>query len=230
MAKILDPALQDYYNGICCSNTTPQGKITLTGGVADGLYTDLASAIAYIQGFTSATITDASLSGDTFKFTVPAGSDFSLSTGFMATTTGNFVDNLGLVTILDANAFQDAQGNNVLGNCTFGSESFQGATGNNTFGNSTFGDNSFKVSSGTNTINNILLTYVNSAFAESYTGTMNILGNIGTTEGNDYPNFFPGASGATINVLASKQTSDGGNVEGDILLAQNNGAQVNFVL
>jgi len=135
-----------------------------------------------------------------------------------------------LVTILDANAFQDAQGNNVLGDCTFGSESFQGATGNNTFGNSTFGDNSFKVSSGTNTINNILLTYANSAFALSYTGIMNILGNIGTTEGNDYPNFFSNASGATINVLASKQTSDGGNVEGDIALAQTNGATVNFTL
>jgi hypothetical protein len=59
---------------------------------------------------------------------------------------------------------------------------------------------------------------------------MNITGNIGTTEGNDYPNFFNNAGGATINVLASKQTSDGGNVEGDILLAQNNGANVNFTL
>jgi hypothetical protein len=225
----MDIDIQNYKNGLCCP-AVPQGLITLTGGVADGLYTDLASAIAYIQGFTSATITDASLSGDVFKFTVPAGSDFSLSTGFMATTTGNFVDNLGLVTILDASAFQDAQGNNVLGDCTFGSESFQGATGNNTFGNSTFGDNSFKVSSGTNTINNILLTYANSAFALSYTGIMNILGNIGTTEGNDYPNFFPGASGATINALATKATSNGGIAEGDLDLAQTNGAQVNYVL
>jgi hypothetical protein len=53
------------------------GKITITGGVGAGLYTDLANAIAYINGFTSATVTDATLVGDVFKFTVPAGSDFS---------------------------------------------------------------------------------------------------------------------------------------------------------
>jgi hypothetical protein len=59
---------------------------------------------------------------------------------------------------------------------------------------------------------------------------MNITGNIGTTEGNDYPNFFPNASGATINALATKATSNGGIAEGDLDLAQTNGAQVNYVL
>jgi hypothetical protein len=210
MGKILDPAIQDYFNGICCD--TPQGLITLTGGVADGLYTDLASAIAYIQGFTSATITDASLVGDTFKFTVPAGSDFSLSKGFLvAGLAVNIQDPDGLITKFGTNAFIGNTENNLLRNVEFGNDSFNYATGNNT-------------------IESILLSNLSDSFAISYTGTMNISGNIGTTEGNDYPNFFPGASAATINVLASKQTSNAGGVEGDILLAQNNGAQVNFVL
>jgi hypothetical protein len=229
MAKVLEPALQDYYNGICCNNTTPQGKITLTGGIADGLYTDLASAIAYIQGFTSATITDASLSGDTFKFTVPAGSDFSLVSDFMTNTTGIFIDNLGLVVIFGKNAFGGSTGNNVLGNCTFGNGSFANSTGNNILGDCIFRE-SFIGASGTNTITSILIMDLNDFFAQSYTGTMNITGNIGTTEGNDYPNFFLNASGATINVLASKQTSNSGGVEGDIALAQTNGANVNFNL
>ena len=153
--------IQNYKNGLCCP-AVPQGLITLTNGIADGLYTDLASAIAYIQTFTSATITDASLSGDTFKFTVPVGSDFSLSTGFMMATTGSFVDNQGLVTAFGNFAFVDSQGNNVLGDCTLGDNSFSGATG-------------------TNTISSILLNNPISGFADNYTGIMNILGNIGTT-------------------------------------------------
>jgi hypothetical protein len=211
MGKILDPALQDYFNGICCNNTTPQGKITLTGGIADGLYTDLTSAIAWLQTFTSATITDASLVGDVFKFTVPAGSDFSLDRGFLAGVAANIQDPDGLIV-------------------KFGNKAFQNNSGDNLLLNVEFGDNAFENSNGINTITNILLTNSTHVFANSYTGTINISGNIGNTEGNDYINFFPGASGATINVLASKQTSDGGNVEGDILLAQNNGATVNFTL
>jgi hypothetical protein len=74
------------------------------------------------------------------------------------------------------------------------------------------------------------LTNSTHVFANSYTGTINISGNIGNTEGNDYPNFFPGASGATINALATKATSNGGIAEGDLDLAQTNGAQVNYVL
>jgi hypothetical protein len=207
--QVLSQELLDYYNGICCN--TPQGKITLTGGVADGLYTDLVSAIAYIQGFTSATITDASLSGDTFKFTVPAGSDFSLARGFLAGVAANIQDPDGLIVKFGNKAFQDNSGDNLLLNVEFG-------------------DNAFENSNGINTISSILLNNSATEFANNYQGTMNILGNIGTTEGNDYPNFFNSASGATINVLASKQTSDGGNVEGDIALAQTNGANVIFNL
>ena len=116
-----------------------------------------------------------------------------------------------MVTAFGNFAFTDSSGNNILGDCTFGNDCFSNATG-------------------TNTISSILLNNSTSAFADNYQGTMNILGNIGTTEGNDYPNFFVSPLGATINVLASKQTSDGGNIEGDILLAQNNGATINFTL
>jgi hypothetical protein len=205
----METQLQDYLNGICCD--TPQGKITLTGGIADGLYTDLASAIAYIQTFTSATITDASLSGDTFKFTVPAGSNFSLVDGFIKNTAASFSDTDGLVAAFKGSAFVNNSGNNTLGTVTFGQSAFENA-------------------SGVNTIANILLTNNNNTFANVYAGTMNISGNIGTTEGNDYPNFFSNASGATINALAIKVASNGGAVEGDLDLAQTNGAQVNYVL
>ena len=208
----MDIDIQNYKNGLCCPAVpTPQGKITLTGGIVDGLYTDLASAIAHIQGFTSATITDASLVGDVFKFTVPAGSDFSLSASFLGGGSANIQDPNGLITKLTTDAFTGNSGDNLLGSVEFTGSPFNGT-------------------SGTNTITNILLTNPNDLFAFSYQGTMNILGNIGTTEGNDYPNFFPSASGATINALAIKVASNGGAVEGDLDLAQTNGAQVNYVL
>jgi hypothetical protein len=228
MGKILEPALQDYFNQICC-DTPPQGLITLTGGVADGLYTDLASAITYIQQFTSATITDASLSGDVFKFTVPANTTFGNNFLINSTAT-SFVDNLGLISVFGSNTMQSSTINSTLGNSEFGESSFAGSSGNYNLGNCVFAPGNFNGASGVNTINNILLTSGTTDFADNYAGTMNISGNIGTTESNDYLNFFTNASVATINVLASKQTSDGGNVEGDILNAINNGAQVNFVL
>jgi hypothetical protein len=204
--------IQNYKNGLCCPTIpTPEGLITLTGGIADGLYTDLATAISYIQNNTIAPITNATLVGDVFKFTVPANSDFSLSAGFMMSTTGSFVDNQGLVTAFGNFAFTNSSGNNILGDCTFGDDSFSSATG-------------------TNTISSILLNNSISGFADNYTGTMNILGNIGTTEGSDYPNIFGNTAGATINALVSKQTSDGGNIEGDLISAISQGATVNFVL
>jgi hypothetical protein len=79
-------------------------------------------------------------------------------------------------------------------------------------------------------INNILLTNSNDEIGADFAGTMNITGNIGTTEGVDYANFFNNATNATINAKVAKQTSNGGNVEGDLDTAIANGASVNFTL
>ena len=187
------------------------GKITITGGVGAGLYSDLASAIAYINTFTGATVTDATLVGDVFKFTVPAGSDFSTAQNFLSNGSANIQDPDGLIIKLGDKAFQLNTGNNLLVNVEFGVGAFDRA-------------------SGTNTITNILLTNSGDIFAKDYTGTMNILGNIGTTEGADYANFFDNGSSATINAKVAKQTSNGGGVEGDLDTAITNGATVNFTL
>jgi len=187
------------------------GKITITGGVGAGLYSDLASAIAYINTFTSATVTDATLVGDVFKFTVPANSDFSSSVDFLASVSANIQDPDGLITKFGDTAFTSNTGNNLLLNVEFGNDAFSNATG-------------------TNTITNILLSNPNDLFALDYKGTMNILGNIGTTEGADYANFFSSGANATINAKVAKQTSNGGSPEGDLALANTNGASVNFTL
>ena len=188
----------------------PSGKISITGGINAGLYSDLNTAISYIQSYTSATITDTDLISDVFRFTVPVGSDFSLATNFLNGVSANISDPDGLITKFNAGAFNGNTGNNLLGNCTFGT--------------------SFTLASGNNTVGNILMVMPFASFANSYTGIMNIRGNIGTTEANNYVNFFTNAGGATINALTSKQTSNAGGIEGDLALAQSNGATVNFVL
>lgn len=188
----------------------PSGKISITGGINAGLYSDLNTAISYIQSYTSATITDTDLISDVFRFTVPVGSDFSLATNFLNGVSANISDPDGLITKFNAGAFNGNTGNNLLGNCTFGT--------------------SFTLASGNNTVGNILMVMPFASFANTYTGIMNIRGNIGTTEANNYVNFFTNAGGATINALTSKQTSNAGGIEGDLALAQSNGATVNFVL
>jgi hypothetical protein len=119
---------------------------------------------------------------------------------------------------------------NQSGFTKFGDNAFQFNTGNNLLVNVEFGVDAFNNSSGTNTITNILLSNSNDSFALNYQGTMNILGNIGTTEGNDYANFFSSGASATINAKVAKQTSNGGSEEGDLLAAETNGAVVNYVL
>jgi hypothetical protein len=187
------------------------GKITITGGVGAGLYNNLADAMAYIGQYTSSTPTDSSLVGDVFKFTVPANNDFSGLNDFLSGVSANIQDPDGLITKFGNNAFGDNSGNNLLVNVEFGNDSFSDATG-------------------TNTISNILLSNSNDVFALDYKGTMNILGNIGTTEGSDYPNFFSSGASATINAKVAKQTSNAGSPEGDLNTAVINLATVNYTL
>jgi hypothetical protein len=195
------------------------GLITITGGVADFLYSDLGSAIAYIQTFTGATVTDTSFnsSTDEFKFTVPAGSDFAFgfSAGFLTfSSTGNVTslnDPNGLITKFGPFAFEYSSGTHVLGSVEFG-------TG------------CLSYSDGTYSIDNITLTNANDDFGLFFTGTMNIYGDIGPTEGNDYINILRFSTGATVNVLTSKMTSNAGGIEGDVATAGTNGSSVNFIL
>jgi hypothetical protein len=167
--------------------------------------------MAYIGQHTSSTPTDTSLVGDVFKFTVPANNDFSGLDNFLANVSANIQDPDGLITKFGNNAFLSNTGNNLLVNVEFGNDSFSGA-------------------SGVNTITNILLSNLSFVFAASYTGTMNILGNIGTTEGSDYTNFFSAGGSATINAKVAKQTSNAGSPEGDLNTAVNNLATVNYTL
>jgi hypothetical protein len=188
----------------------PGGKISITGGVNAGLYSDLSSATSYIQSYTNAIITDTDLVNDVFRFTVPANSDFSLTVNFLNGVGASISDPDGLITKFSAGAFNGNTGNNLLGNCTFGT--------------------SFTLASGNNTVGNILMNSPFAYFANTFTGTFNIKGNIGTTEGSNYVNFFANAGAATINALISKQTSNAGGIEGDLALAQSHGATVNFIL
>jgi acetyltransferase-like isoleucine patch superfamily enzyme len=175
------------------------GVITITGGIANGHFTDLASAKAYVDGFTTISATDVSLTGDIFRFTYPAGTSFTgvsnfLSKGVLpaATSSATIQDPLGRI-VEFGTAFQNNSGNNNFGdNVTFGgSNNFKESTGNNTFGNGCiFADGGFEASTGNNTFGNDCEFGL--AFAGGSTGNFTIgedatFGNdvfLGKTSGN----------------------------------------------
>jgi acetyltransferase-like isoleucine patch superfamily enzyme len=289
------------------------GVITITDGIANGHFTDLASAKAYVDGFTTISATDVSLTGDIFRFTYPAGTSFSGAVNFLSngtlpadTSSATIQDPLGRI-IEFGGAFQNNSGNNTFGdNVTFtGSGNFQELTGNNTFGNGCiFADSAFVASTGNNTFGNDCefalgfaggstgdfvigenATFANNAFDTKQSGdvtigdgaifgesafnalaagtvsigdfdfdasvlplvnntnmfqnvmnpvTLNLTGNIGSTDGDDFgtSGFVNNSSlsNITINALASKETSNGGNIEGDLDVLITNGGTVNFIL
>lgn len=189
------------------------GEITITGGVAAGLYSNLSSALGYIGTFTGATTTSESLVGDVFKFTIPANTFFSLNTNFLSGQNVSFEDPNGLVTKFGGAAF--AQNNATI---VLGSVLFEGGA-------------AFNASSGNITINDIMLNDPNDTFAPDFTGTMNIYGDIGPTTGSDYINFFSGnILGSIINTTTVNQTSNAGGLEGDLQSAVNNGASIYYTL
>jgi acetyltransferase-like isoleucine patch superfamily enzyme len=141
------------------------GVITITGGLANGHFTDLASAKVYVDNIAQnggpVSATDVSLTGDIFRFTYPAGTSFNvayfLSKGLLpaATSSATIQDPLGR--IISFSGFQNNSGNNIFGNnVTFGgSNNFQESTGNNTFGNGCiFAQSDFSASTGNNTFGN----------------------------------------------------------------------------
>ena len=173
-------------------------------------FSDLATAGVYIRTFTSATITDESFSNGTYWFTVPAGSTFTTGGvgGFLYDSYADFYDELGLIT-------------------TYGDAAFSGH-GNIVVGDATFGNNCFDtVYSGIKKLKNILLSSPSNYFAENSSGRFEIYGNIGTDETANYSNLFF-TSTAVIWAHKSKETSNSGGIEGDLLTAQANGAKLFF--
>ena len=230
------------------SISNPLGKIRIVDKLGE-VFTDLATASAYVSSFTLATLTNESFSDGVFYFTVPNGSSFAELDGFLAPDINNTVyieDTLGLINNFGNDAFYYNIGNNILGNCTFGTSAFYRSAGSNIFGDCTFGEDSFQISSSNNTFGNctfdnfcfinatginkfknILLTSPANIFAGGATGRFEIYGNIGTTEAANYTNFFA-TSNATIWADKSKETSNGGALEGDLATAQTNGSKLFF--
>ena len=210
--------------------STELGKIRIVDKLGE-VFTDLATANAYVSTFTLATLTDESFSDGVYHFTVPNGTSFAEVISFLGTASSvrsaYIEDNLGLINAFGNISFKRNSGDNILGNCTFGRQCFLTATGNNTLGNCTFDDSSFDFSSGINKFKNILLTDLTDKFARSSTGRFEIYGTIGTTTGNDYPDFFL-TSNATIWADKSKETINAGGIEGDLARAQTNGSKLFF--
>ena len=196
---------------------------------AGDFFTNLATASAYIRTFTSATITDESYSNGTFWFTVPNGSSFGLASNFlsMGGSKASIIDELGLITTFGGYAFYPNSGIHILGDCTFGVVAFQNANCNVTLGNCTFANGGFAGFSGIAKTRNILLTATGSNFGASASGRFEIYGTIGATTGNDYANFFP-TNTAVIWAPKAMQTNNGGGIEGDLARAQTNGAKLFF--
>lgn len=132
------------------------GKIKLTDANGD-VFTDLAGALAYVQEFTTAAITETSFSDGVFYFTVPANTEFlerdSFCSLYLNATNLKFEDNLGLVTAFDNFAFYQNGTNNILGSASFKQDAFRETSGSNTLLNCTFtGSHAFANSSGNNVL------------------------------------------------------------------------------
>lgn len=136
----------------CCSddnggNTTVLGKIKLTDTTGEK-FANLADALAYVQGFTTAPITETSFVDGVFYFTVPANTAFLEQEEFCSENTDSaelqFEDPLGLVTSFDNYAFYRNSCNNICKNASFKSNSFDGSSGKNKFEDCEFtSDNCF---------------------------------------------------------------------------------------
>lgn len=107
---------------------SPQGKITITD-IQQQAFADLATAIAWVNTYTSAVLTDTSFSNGVFKFTVPENTAFNLNSDFCssASYTHNvqFEDFFGLISIFNDYAFTANTQNNILGNINVGFRSFR---------------------------------------------------------------------------------------------------------
>jgi hypothetical protein len=135
------------------------GKIKLTD--PNGAYfTDLSSAKAYVQQFTSATIFDGSfnVNGNEYFFSVAANTAFNNIDGFCNVYDMNFQDPEGLVIQFGADCFQSNSTDNIFGNISVNQNFLAYSTGNNIIGNITAGERFLYSSIGNNVIGSVIAT------------------------------------------------------------------------
>ena len=159
------------------------GSIEIRNGLADGIFTDLATAISYVQGFSSSPLskTHIDVSNDIFYFQVAFGTSFNSS--FLLGSTAQFIDTFGLVTSFGNQCFKQNTANNIFANnISFATYSFAESTGNNTFGNGCiFADDTFFLATGDNTFGENTVAAI-SCFRNT---SGNYLFGNNTTMGND---------------------------------------------
>jgi hypothetical protein len=135
------------------------GKIKLTD--PNGAYfTDLSSAKAYVQQFTSATIFDGSfnVNGNEYFFSVAANTAFNNIDGFCNVYNMNFQDPEGLVIQFGADCFPSNSTDNIFGNISVNQNFLVSSTGNNIIGNITAGERFLYSSIGNNVMGSVIAT------------------------------------------------------------------------
>jgi hypothetical protein len=144
--------------------------------------------------------------------------------GFAVDSTGDFT--IGENATFANNAFDTKQSGDVtIGDgAMFGENAFNAlAAGTVSIGDFDFDASILPIQGSANMFQNVMNPV-----------TLNLTGNIGSTDGDDFgmDGFVNAVSlgNITINALASKETSNGGNIEGDLDVLITNGATVNFIL
>jgi len=151
------------------------GKIRLSdpNGAA---FTSLATAHAYVSGFTNATIYDESYNDGVYIFSVPPATSFALSDNFCnADTQMQFEDPQGLVNAFGSSCFTSNERNNIFGSINVGNYFLENSSGNNTIVYLIGGDEILQASQGNNIIN--LVGNVGGNFL-AYSLGNNVIGNV----------------------------------------------------
>jgi len=200
------------------------GKIKLTDANGD-VFSNLAGALAYVQEFTDAEITEMYFSEGIFYFTVPENTGFlkrdSFCSVYLSAQELQFEDPYGLVTAFDNFAFLQNTKNNIVGDASFKEQAFYATTGNNTLGICLFtGSSAFSSSTGNNTLGNCIFEK-GSNFVSSQGD--NVLGDCqfdtDTIEGYNF-NMSSGNNtlrNCTFNATSDFSQSTGNNTLGDCL-------------
>lgn len=174
------------------------------------VFFDIESARTYVGQFTNTVVfTNETFLNGVYKFTCPAGSDFSNAQSFCVNNL-KFEDPFGLVISFGDVAFKENSQNNTLaGDCTFGDGCFRNASGNNIIKK--------LVSCGTE----FALNYIN-RFDIDY---------FGTTTGVNLPaDIFTTSNLCQVVTPYANKFIDSGNPDGDILSVIANMTNINSVV
>lgn len=138
-------------------------------------FSDVATAHAYVSGFTSATIYDESYNDRVYIFSVAPGTSFAGDADFCDNPQMQWEDPQGLVTEFGNNAFYSNERNNIFGNINVGNGFLQNSLGNNTIVSLIGGDDVLQNAQGNNIIN--LVGNVGGNFL-AYSVGNNVMGNV----------------------------------------------------